>query len=149
MLKYANRERIAEFALKSRLSSAFSGREFVNVGRLTFCGADVADSCRSVACYVDRILNGAKPADLPVGRLMKFEFAINLNAAKQIDVTMPPNVLVLATERNEVIAASLWQYGSDGDVHLAVVLSVLLMIVRIGLNLVMRRRSVKISGRAT
>ena len=92
----ANGKRIADFALKSRLPSTYSVREAVDAGGLMYYGADLADSYRRVAYYVDRILKGAKPADLPVEQPMKFEFAINLKTAKQIGLTIPPNVLTRA-----------------------------------------------------
>jgi putative ABC transport system substrate-binding protein len=79
-----NRKRIAGFALKSRLPSMYQGREHVDVGGLMYYGADLADSYRRVATYVDRILKGAKPADLPVEQPTKFELVINLKTAKQI-----------------------------------------------------------------
>jgi putative ABC transport system substrate-binding protein len=91
-----NRKRIADFALRSRLPSIYSTREFVDAGGLMYYGADLADSYRRVAYYVDRILKGAKPADLPVEQPTKFEFIINLKAAKQIGLTIPPNVLARA-----------------------------------------------------
>jgi putative ABC transport system substrate-binding protein len=90
----ANQKRIADFALKSRLPSVYGGREGVEAGGLMSYGADQAERYRRVAYYVDRILKGAKPADLPVERPMKFEFVINLKTAKQIGLTIPPNVLV-------------------------------------------------------
>ena len=74
----------------------YSNREAVNAGGLMYYGADLADSYRRVAYFVDRILKGAKPADLPVEQPTKFEFIINLKAAKQIGLTIPPNVLVRA-----------------------------------------------------
>ena len=95
-LMNANRKRIAGFALKSRLPSMYISREFVEAGGLMSYGADQADSYRRVAYYVDRILKGAKPADLPVEQPMKFELVINLKTAKQIGVTIPPNVLARA-----------------------------------------------------
>src|SRR5262245_21707189 len=88
--------RIAEFALKSRLPSVYSWREAVEAGGLMYYGADRADSYRRVAYYVDKILKGAKPADLPVEQPKKFELVINLKAAKQIGLTIPPNVLARA-----------------------------------------------------
>jgi ABC-type uncharacterized transport system substrate-binding protein len=84
------------FALKSRLPSMYIRREFVDVGGLMSYGADNADSYRRVAYYVDRILKGAKPADLPVEQPTKFEFVINLKTAKQIGLTIPPEVLARA-----------------------------------------------------
>ena len=95
-LMRANRKRIADFALKSRLPSVYSNREAVDAGGLMSYGADLADSYRRVAYYVDRILKGAKPADLPVEQPTKFELVINLKTAKQIGLTIPPNVLARA-----------------------------------------------------
>jgi ABC-type uncharacterized transport system substrate-binding protein len=95
-LMFANRKRIAGFALKSRLPSMYNTREAVDAGGLMSYGAARADSDRRVAYYVDRILKGAKPADLPVERPTKFELVINLKAAKQIGLTIPPNVLARA-----------------------------------------------------
>ena len=96
-LMNANQKRIAGFALKSRLPSVYSSREFVDAGGLMSYGADLADSYRRVAYFVDRILKGAKPADLPVEQPTKFEFVINLKTAKQIGVTIAPEVLARAT----------------------------------------------------
>jgi ABC-type uncharacterized transport system substrate-binding protein len=95
-LMLANGKRIAGFALKSRLPSIYVRREFVDAGGLMSYGADLADSYKRVAYYVDRILKGAKPADLPVEQPTKFEFVINLKTAKQIGVTIPANVLARA-----------------------------------------------------
>jgi putative ABC transport system substrate-binding protein len=95
-LMNANVKRIAGLALKSRLPSVYGSREYVEAGGLMSYGADQADSYRRVAYYVDRILKGAKPADLPVEQPTKFEFIINLKAAKQIGLTIPPNVLARA-----------------------------------------------------
>jgi putative tryptophan/tyrosine transport system substrate-binding protein len=90
-----NRKRLADFALKSRLPSV-GNRQFVDAGGLMYYGADVADSYRRVAYYVDKILKGAKPGDLPVEQPAKFEFVINLKTAKQIGLTIPPSVLARA-----------------------------------------------------
>jgi ABC-type uncharacterized transport system substrate-binding protein len=92
----ANRKRIADFALKSRLPSMYQSREAVDAGGLMYYGADLADSYRRVAYFVDRILKGAKPADLPVEQPTKFELVINLKTAKQIGVTIPQKVLARA-----------------------------------------------------
>jgi len=92
----ANHKRTTGFALKSRLPSVYSSRGGVEAGGLMSYGADLADSYRLVAWYVDKILKGAKPADLPVQQPMKFEFVINLKTAKQIGLTIPPNVLARA-----------------------------------------------------
>ena len=92
----ANQKRIVGFALKSRLPSVYSRREFVEAGGLMSYGADLADSYRRVAYYVDRILKGAKPAELPVEQPTKFELVINLKTAKQIELTIPQKVLARA-----------------------------------------------------
>ena len=92
-----NYKRTVGFALKSRLPSIYRSREIVEAGGLMSYGADAVDSYRRVAYYVDRILKGAKPADLPVEQPMKFEFVINLKTAKQIGVTIPPDVLSRAS----------------------------------------------------
>jgi len=92
----ANRKRFADFALKSRLPSTNPNRQFVDAGGLMYYGADLADSYRRVAYYVDKILKGAKPADLPVEQPTKFELALNLKTAKQIGLTIPQKVLARA-----------------------------------------------------
>ena len=91
-----NDKRIVRFALKSRLPSVYVRRESVDAGGLMYYGADVTDSYRRVAYFVDRILKGAKPSELPVEQPTKFELVINLKTAKQIGLTIPPNVLVRA-----------------------------------------------------
>jgi putative ABC transport system substrate-binding protein len=95
-LMRANEKRIAGFALKSRLPSMYSDKQAVEAGGLMYYGADEADIYRRVAYYVDRILKGAKPADLPVEQPTKFELVINLKTAKQIGLTIPPIVLMRA-----------------------------------------------------
>ena len=94
----ANGKRIAGFALKSRLPSVYDNREAVDAGGLMYYGADVAAIHRRVAYYVDKILKGAKPADLPVEQPTKFELVINLKTAKQIGLTIPQKVLARATK---------------------------------------------------
>jgi putative tryptophan/tyrosine transport system substrate-binding protein len=95
-LMNANLKRTTTLALKSRLSSVYTNREAVDAGGLMSYAADLVDGYRRVATYVDKILKGAKPADLPVERPTKFEFVINLKTAKQIGVTIPQKVLVRA-----------------------------------------------------
>ena len=97
-LMRANQKRIVGFALKRRLPSMYQNKEAVDSGGLMYYGADLADSYRRVAYYVDRILKGAKPADLPVEQPMKFELIINLKTAKQIGLTIPPEVLARANQ---------------------------------------------------
>jgi putative ABC transport system substrate-binding protein len=95
-LMNASQKRIAGFALKSRLPSVYALREAVDAGGLIYYGADLVDSYRRVAYLVDRILKGAKPADLPVERPTKFELVINLKTAKQIGLTIPQSMLYRA-----------------------------------------------------
>ena len=90
-----NRQRIVDFALKSRLPAVYGG-EYVEAGGLMSYGADYADSYRRVAIYVDKILKGAKPADLPVEQPTKFELVINLKTAKQIGLIIPQSMLYRA-----------------------------------------------------
>jgi putative ABC transport system substrate-binding protein len=89
-------KRIADFALKNRLPSMFGNSEGVEAGGLVFYGADLDESYRLVAWNVDRILKGAKPADLPVQRPTKFQLMFNLKTAKQIGITIPQSVLYRA-----------------------------------------------------
>jgi putative tryptophan/tyrosine transport system substrate-binding protein len=95
-LMNANEKRTVGFALKSRLPSVYGRREAADAGGLMSYGADLAASYRRVAYYVDRILKGAKPADLPVEQPTKFELVINLKTAKQIGVTIPQSLLYRA-----------------------------------------------------
>ena len=97
-LMTANQKRIVGFALKNRLPSVCANREAVDAGGLMSYGADEADRYKRVAYYVDRILKGTKPADLPVEQPTKFEFVINLKTAKTIGVTIPPDLLARATK---------------------------------------------------
>jgi ABC-type uncharacterized transport system substrate-binding protein len=92
----AQRKRIVEFAAKSRLPAIYYRREFVEDGGLMSYNAQRDDLARRAAVFVDKILKGAKPADLPVEQPTKFEFIINLKAAKQIGLAIPPNVLARA-----------------------------------------------------
>jgi ABC-type uncharacterized transport system substrate-binding protein len=95
-LMNANRKRINDLAIKNRLPAMQQSKDFVEAGGLMSYGADTADTYRRVAYYMDKILNGAKPAELPVEQPTKFEFIINLKTAKQIGLTIPPNVLARA-----------------------------------------------------
>ena len=90
---FAERKRIVEVAGKYRLPAIYPQKEYVDEGGLMSYGEDVADRYRSAAVFVDKILKGAKPGDLPVQQAAKFEFIINLKAAKQIDLTIPVRVL--------------------------------------------------------
>jgi len=92
----AHRTKIVELAVKSRLPAIYNRREYVEAGGLMTYSVSLADLDRRAATYVDKILKGAKPADLPVEQPKKFEFIINLKAAKQIGLTIPPNVLARA-----------------------------------------------------
>jgi putative tryptophan/tyrosine transport system substrate-binding protein len=94
---FAERKRIVELAVKYRLPAIYPQDDFVEAGGLMSYGADFDDLYRRAAVYVDKILKGTKPADLPVQQATKFEFVINLKAAKQIDLTIPPEVLARAS----------------------------------------------------
>jgi putative tryptophan/tyrosine transport system substrate-binding protein len=93
---FAERKRIVELAGKHRLPAIYFGKEFVDEGGLMSYGVDYEDLYRHAAVYVDKILKGAKPADLPVQQATKFEFVINLKAAKQIGLTIPVEMLAKA-----------------------------------------------------
>ena len=90
---FGERKRVVELAGKHRLPAIYFQKEFVDEGGLMSYGVDYDDLFRKSAHYVDKILKGAKPADLPVQQATKFEFVINLKAAKQIGLTIPVNVL--------------------------------------------------------
>ncbi len=89
-------KRIADLAIKNRLPSMYEGSSYVDAGGLMSYSSNDADQYKRAATYVDKILKGAKPADLPVEQPTKFEFVINLKTAKQISLTIPPNVLARA-----------------------------------------------------
>ena len=87
---------VADFAVRNRLASIYDRSDFVEAGGLMSYGTQLPDMSRRAASYVDKILKGSKPADLPVEQPMKFEFVINLKAAKQIGLTIPQSVLYRA-----------------------------------------------------
>jgi putative ABC transport system substrate-binding protein len=95
---FAERKRIVELAGKYRLPAIYPDKEFVEAGGLMSYGTDLTDLYRRAAVYVDKILKGAKPADLPVQQATKFEFVINLKAAKQIGLTLSPEFLSRANQ---------------------------------------------------
>ena len=92
----SHRKQIAEFAVKQRLPSVFGWSDYVEAGGLMSYGPDHDALWRRLAVYVDKILKGRKPTELPVELPKKFEFIVNLKTAKQIGLTIPPNVLVRA-----------------------------------------------------
>jgi putative ABC transport system substrate-binding protein len=94
---FAERKRIVELAVRYQLPAIYPQDEFVEAGGLMSYGPDYDDLYRRAAIYVDKILKGAKPADVPVQQATKFEFVINLKAAKQIGMTVPGRVLERAT----------------------------------------------------
>ena len=93
---FSQRVHVVKLALQRRLPAIYGSSEYANVGGLMAYGVNFLDLYRRAATYVDKILKGRKPADLPVEQPIKFEFVINLSAAKQIGLTIPPNVLVRA-----------------------------------------------------
>ena len=95
---FAERKRIVELAVKYRLPAIYFTREFVDEGGLMSYGSDGIDLFRRAAGYVDKILKGAKPGDLPVQQATKFEFIVNLKAAKQIGLTIPVDLLQRANQ---------------------------------------------------
>jgi len=95
---FAERKRIVELAVKYRLPAIYFSKEFVDEGGLMSYGTDYEDLYRKAAQYVDRILKGTKPADLPVQQAMRFEFIISLKAAKQIGITLPYELLARANQ---------------------------------------------------
>jgi ABC-type uncharacterized transport system substrate-binding protein len=97
-LFFAERKRIVELSAKYRLPAIYPEKEFVDEGGLMSYGVDYDDLFRRAAVYADKILKGAKPADLPVQQATKFEFVINLKAAKQIGLTLPPEFLSRANK---------------------------------------------------
>ncbi len=92
----SQRSQIVNLAAKHHFATIYTQAEFVEVGGLMFYGVNLVDLSRRAATYVDKILKGARPADIPVEQAKRFEFIINLKAAKQIGLTIPPNVLARA-----------------------------------------------------
>jgi putative ABC transport system substrate-binding protein len=94
----SERRRLVDLAAKHRLPTVYTSRDFVDVGGLMTYGPSLADSFRRAAAYVDKILKGAKPADLPVEQPTKFELVINLKAAKALGLTIPPSLIQRADQ---------------------------------------------------
>jgi putative ABC transport system substrate-binding protein len=95
---YSHRTQIVDLAAKKRLPATYSRPEYVEVGGLMTYGVNIPYLFRRAAIYVDKILKGAKPADLPVEQPTKFELVINLKTAKQLGITIPPTVLYQTTK---------------------------------------------------
>jgi ABC-type uncharacterized transport system substrate-binding protein len=96
--QYAHRARIGELAIKHRLPAMYESRDYPDVGGLISYGVHFPDLFRRAATYVDKVLKGAKPADLPVEQASKFELVVNLRTAKALGLTIPPAVLLQADE---------------------------------------------------
>jgi putative ABC transport system substrate-binding protein len=94
----AHRRRIADLAVTHRLSMMVAAKEYAEAGGLIGYGTDYSDLFRRAATYVDKILRGAKPADLPIEQPTKFELVINLKTAKALGLTIPPTVLLQADQ---------------------------------------------------
>ena len=112
-LANTHRVRIVDLAAKNRLPAIYPSTVFVEAGGLMSYAPDIVDNWRRAAIYVDKILKGAKPADLPVEQPKKFEFVINLKAAKQIGVTIPPNVLARADKSDQMTESRRVQMSED------------------------------------
>jgi putative tryptophan/tyrosine transport system substrate-binding protein len=95
---FGERRRLVDLAAKTRLPTVFPWREYVDAGGLMAYGADLADLFRRAATYVDKILKGTKPGDLPIERPTKFELVINLKTAKALGLTIPPSLLQRADQ---------------------------------------------------
>jgi len=95
---FSEHRRIVELAAKSRLPAMYAAREFADAGGLMSYGANLADVFRRAATYVDKILKGAKPADLPVEQPTKLELVINVKTARELGLTIPREFLLLADE---------------------------------------------------
>jgi putative ABC transport system substrate-binding protein len=98
VLTYANRQMVVDLAAHERIAAMWGHRQFVDVGGLMSYAVNFYDQCRRAATYVDQILKGAKPGDLPLQQPTKFEFIINLKTAKTLGLTVPPKLLALADE---------------------------------------------------
>ena len=96
------RQRLAELALRHRLPTMFNVRDHAEAGGLLSYGTDLNDLSRRGAAYVNKILKGAKPADLPVEQPTKFELVINLKTAQALGITMPPSLLILGGRGHQV-----------------------------------------------
>ncbi|MBI1997629.1 MAG: hypothetical protein HYV01_26635 [Deltaproteobacteria bacterium] len=92
----ARQRQVLDFAAKNRLPVMYSSSDFVEAGGLMSYGPNITDLFRRAADFVDKILKGTKPADIPVEQPMKFEFVVNLKTANQLGLTIEPNVLVRA-----------------------------------------------------
>jgi putative tryptophan/tyrosine transport system substrate-binding protein len=95
---FSHREQILQFAMARRLTTAATNRSWVDVGGLMYYGPNVLENYRRAAYYVDRILQGANPADLPIEQPMRFDFVVNLKTAQALGITFPPEILLQVTE---------------------------------------------------